>query len=115
MGEATQGHDFGERRNERDRVMRSLVKTVAAFALGLLFAGAAVADTLELKDGRVLQGRYLGGTQAVVRFEIDGDVRTFSVNDVVGVTFTGGSGKSSGPAVAPPADAAPQAAPPPAA
>jgi hypothetical protein len=92
--------------------MRSSAKTVGAFALGLFFAGAAVADTLELKDGRVLQGRYLGGTQAVVRFEINGDVRTFSVNDVVGVTFTGASGKSSAPAVAPPADAVSQATPP---
>jgi len=109
--------------------MGSLAKTVAVIALGLFFAGAAVADTLELKDGRVLQGRYLGGTQAVVRFEINGDVRTFSVNDVVGVSFTGNSGKTrasevaptaAAPAdVAPPpaasADAAPQAAPPPAA
>jgi len=89
--------------------MRSSAKTVGAFALGLFFAGAAVADTLELKDGRVLQGRYLGGTQAVVRFEINGDVRTFSVNDVVGVTFTGASEKSSAPAVAPPTDAVSQA------
>jgi hypothetical protein len=112
MGEAAQGCDFGGRRIERDEFMRSLAKMVGAFALGLFFADAAVADTLELKDGRVLQGRYLGGTQAVVRFEINGDVRTFSVNDVVGVTFTGASGKSSAPAVAPPADAAPQAAPP---
>jgi hypothetical protein len=92
--------------------MRNLAKTVAAFALGLFFAGAVVADTLELKDGRVLQGRYLGGTQAVLRFEINGDVQTFSVNDVVGVTFTGTSGKLSAPVVAPPADAAPQATPP---
>jgi outer membrane biosynthesis protein TonB len=114
-GEAVQNHAFAERRNERDSVMRSLAKTVAVIALGLFFAGAAVADTLELKDGRILQGRYLGGTQAVVRFEIDGDVRTFSVNDVVGVTFTGASGRSSAPAVATPADAAPQAVPPPAA
>jgi hypothetical protein len=92
--------------------MRSLAKTVGVFALGLFFAGAAMADTLELKDGRVLQGRYLGGTQAVVRFETNGNVQTFSVNDVVGVTFTGASGKSSAPAVAPPADAVPQATPP---
>ena len=92
--------------------MSGRVRMIAALALGLFFAGAAVADTLELKDGRVLQGRYLGGTQAVVRFEINGDVQTFSVNDVVGVTFTGASGKSSAPEVVPPADAAPQAAPP---
>lgn len=51
-------------------------------------AGAASADTLELKDGRVLQGRFLGGTQAVLRFELNGEVRTFSVNDIVALTFT---------------------------
>src|ERR1700689_5060419 len=97
MGEAAQGCDFGERRDEKDGFMRSLAKTVAAFGLGLFFGGAAVADTLELKDGRVLQGRYLGGTQAVVRFEINGDVQTFNVSTIVAVTFTGGSGAASAP------------------
>ena len=57
-------------------------------ACGLLLAGTAAADTLELKDGRVLKGRYLGGTRAVLRFEVDGSVQTFSTNDIVAVTFT---------------------------
>jgi hypothetical protein len=82
-------------------MMNGRVRVVAALVVGLFFAGAAVADTLELKDGRVLQGRYLGGTQVVLRFEINGDVQTFNVNDAVAVTFTGNSGKSSAPAVAP--------------
>ena len=72
--------------------MKRFVRFVATAALGLLFVGAAVADTLELKDGRVLQGRYLGGTQAVLRFELDGNVQAFSVNDVVALTFTHGGG-----------------------
>jgi hypothetical protein len=88
-------------------------RAIAAVVLGLFFAVAAVADTLELKDGRVLQGRYLGGTQAVLRFEINGELQTFSVNDAVAITFTGNSGKTSAPAVAPPADAPAPAAPPP--
>ena len=82
-------------------------RAIAAVVLGLFFAGAAAADTLELKDGRVLQGRYLGGTQAVLRFEINGEVQTFNVTDAVAITFTGNSGKTSAPAVAPPADAPP--------
>jgi len=68
--------------------MKRFVRFVATAALGLLFVTLAAADTLELKDGRVLQGRYLGGTQAVLRFEVDGNVQTFGVNDVVAVTFT---------------------------
>ncbi|HZC66469.1 MAG TPA: hypothetical protein VE545_07830 [Candidatus Dormibacteraeota bacterium] len=64
-------------------------KTALAIpAFALWFAAAASADTLELKDGRVLQGRFLGGTQAVMRFELNGEVRTFSINDIVALTFS---------------------------
>jgi hypothetical protein len=88
--------------------MKRFVRFVATAALGLLFVTAfvksAAADTLELKDGRVLQGRYLGGTQAVLRFEIEGNIQTFGVNDIVALTFTHGGGSASvspAPAFAP--------------
>jgi hypothetical protein len=61
----------------------------------LVFAGIGFADTLELKDGRVLQGKYLGGTQAVLRFEVNGDVQAFPTSDIVALTFTRGSGGNS--------------------
>src|SRR5437016_6751203 len=95
-------------REEREENMRSFGKMLAVMALALVFAGAAAADTLELKDGRVLQGRFLGGTQAIVRFQVDGNLQTFSVNDIVALTFTNSYGATSAPAPAP----APAAAPP---
>jgi hypothetical protein len=55
---------------------------VVVGALGLIFCAGASADTLELKDGRVIQGRYLGGTRVIMRFEVQGDVRTFRVSEV---------------------------------
>src|SRR5580765_5312334 len=67
---------------------------IAAGAV-LVLAGIGFADTLELKDGRVLQGKYLGGTQAVLRFEVNGDVQAFPTNDIVALTFTRGSGGNS--------------------
>ncbi len=82
---------------ERGITMKRFVRFVATAALGLVFVTIAAADTLELKDGRVLQGRYLGGTQAVLRFETDGNVQTFGVNDVVALTFTHGSGSAAAP------------------
>jgi hypothetical protein len=82
--------------------MKNFARILAAAALGLSLVGAAAADTLELRDGRVLQGRYLGGTQAVLRFEVNGDLQTFNVTDVVALTFTGNNG-----AAAPVAGAAP--------
>jgi hypothetical protein len=79
--------------------IRNWSRVVVAAAAVLVFAAVGFADTLELKDGRVLQGRYLGGTQAVLRFEVNGDVQTFPTNDIVALTFTRGSG---GPPPAPP-------------
>ena len=82
-----------------------------AIVLGLFLAGLAAADTLELKDSRVLHGKYLGGTQAVLRFEVNGEVQTFSTNDIVALTFTGRYAGGPPPAVAPSA-MAPTAPPP---
>ena len=71
--------------------MKRVMQLFAAAILSLWFAGLASADTLELKDGRVLKGHYLGGTQAVLRFEINGEVHTFNTSEIVAITFTGGS------------------------
>jgi hypothetical protein len=54
--------------------MKTLLRALLAGGSLLLLAAIGVADTLELKDGRVLQGKYLGGTQTVLRFEVNGDV-----------------------------------------
>jgi hypothetical protein len=86
--------------------MKNVNRFLAAVALGLFFVGTAAADTLELKDGRVLKGKYLGGTQAVLRFELNGEVQTFNTTDIVALTFTGNSGSpvpvaSPAPVVAP--------------
>src|ERR1700687_6386726 len=88
--------------------MNRVNRFISAVALALFFVGAATADTLELKDGRVLRGKYLGGTQAVLRFELNGEVQTFNTADIVALTFTGYS-RGAAPEMAPPA-AAPVAA-----
>ncbi|HXY25931.1 MAG TPA: hypothetical protein VEI73_14845 [Candidatus Acidoferrum sp.] len=81
--------------------MRNASRFFVSIALGLFFVGAAAADTLELRDGRVIQGRYLGGTQAVLRFEVNGQVQTFSTNDAVAITFTGHAPSAAPAPVAP--------------
>jgi len=86
--------------------MKTVKQFLTMFALGLFFLGTAAADTLELKDGKVLKGKYLGGTQAVLRFELNGEVQTFNTSDIVALTFTDYS-RNSGPAVAPAAALAP--------
>ena len=97
--------------------MPNVKRFFTAIIVGLFFVSVAAADTLELKSGRVVQGKYLGGTQHILRFEVNGEVQTFSTNDIVALTFTGRSASPAPAAVDAPAPApapAPAAAPPPA-
>lgn len=91
--------------------MRNLKRFFAAIAVGLFFVSVAAADTLELKSGKVLQGRYMGGTAATLRFEVNGELQTYTTNDIVALTFTGRSGSAAPMAAAPAPAAAPAAAP----
>lgn len=64
-------------------VRRALLALFGMFALVL----AVSADTLELKDRRVIAGKYLGGTQSNIRFEVNGRVELFPVEEIVALTF----------------------------
>ncbi len=94
--------------------MRNVKRFFAAVIVGLFFVSVAAADTLELKSGKVVQGRYLGGTAAILRFEVNGEVETFSTTDIVALTFTGRASGSAPMAAPAPAAAAPASAPAPA-
>jgi hypothetical protein len=89
--------------------MTRFARSIAATALGFLFAGAAMADSLELKDGRLLTGRFLGGTQALMRFSVNGEVQTFNVTEIVALTFTSDYGNPPPPPPAPAPPPQPQA------
>ena len=65
-----------------------LFAVAACAGLGCM-ALPASADTLQMKDGRVIQGRFLGGTQASVQFETRGKIELYNVDDIISVTFTG--------------------------
>ncbi|MGH0033290.1 MAG: hypothetical protein ACQGVC_26170 [Myxococcota bacterium] len=82
------------------------MRSIPAVLLGLLLAGAAGADVLETRDGRVLTGTYLGGTQQSVRFETGGSVQVLTLDQVLALTFDHTLAASD--------PAAPPAAPPPA-
>ena len=53
----------------------------------LVLAVAASADTLELKDRRVINGKFMGGTQTHVRFLVNGKTELYPVAEIVALTF----------------------------
>ena len=69
------------------------MKTLSLFSCalvcgGLSLAGLAFADTLEMKDGRLLEGKYMGGTQTSIRFQAEGKVQVVPVKDILALTFS---------------------------
>jgi hypothetical protein len=81
---------------------------VVAIATALSVEVAA-GDTLELRNGQVIQGKFLDGSPLNIRFQIDGKIQTFATKDVLDIGF------SDSDASAVPAEPAAQGAPAPAA
>ncbi|HKA00816.1 MAG TPA: hypothetical protein VKE70_30095 [Candidatus Solibacter sp.] len=61
------------------------VASYAALAFSLLTTG--IADTLTLKDGRTINGNYLGGTSRQVRMEVGDSIQTFEIDRISGIQF----------------------------
>jgi len=63
--------------------------------VGLILAAIAVsppvaADTLELVDGTLVEGSFVGGNPASVMFEVAGQVEVFNTSRVVALWFSAG-------------------------
>ena len=69
------------------------------------------ADVLELKNGQVLTGKYLGGTAGTLRFDTGSGMQVIETGQALALTFTGGDAPVSPAPVAPPPVAAPVAPP----
>ncbi len=57
-------------------------------ALMALLSPTEQADTLELKDGRLFEGTYVGGTTSTLHVQIEGRVEVIPIPDVLALTFS---------------------------
>jgi hypothetical protein len=55
-------------------------------ALGLA-AIAAQADSLELKNGSLINGKFIGGTQTTITFQVGSSAQTYDVTDIRSLRF----------------------------
>jgi hypothetical protein len=85
------------------------VKIVFNVAGALLLTLSVVqADVLELKNGKVLNGTYVGGSAGTIRFETSQGVQVIETGQALALTFTGAGAT---PATAAPVAAAPTSIP----
>lgn len=69
-------------------------------AVFLALATSVFADTVKLKNGRVIEGTYLGGSARQVRFEVGDLIQTLDVDEIARIEF-GGAAPAAAPAPAP--------------
>jgi hypothetical protein len=68
--------------------------------IALLAAGATFADTLTLRNGRVVNGTYLGGTSRQVRMEVGDRIENFDIGEIANITFQSGAAPANNPSSA---------------
>src|SRR5215831_2985767 len=91
--------------------MKSKTLLVTVAVATLLSVRLSQADVLELKNGTVLNGKYVGGTATTVRFEVNGETQVVETSQIIALTFTTSSASTSAaPAAAPAAPPKPPAA-----
>ncbi len=79
--------------------------------LALAAAGFVFADTVTFRDGKTVRGTFLGGTARQIRVEVRGEIQTYDIGDVRGLTFSDDA-VSAPPPPAPPPQAMIQTYPP---
>ena len=69
--------------------MKKLFTLVSA-AAAVLAASTLLADTLELADGELLEGSFIGSSNGVIMFDTGAGIEAFQESEVVGLFFSSG-------------------------
>jgi len=69
--------------------MRKIIKFAGAF-IAILATTILLADTIELADGTVLQGDFVGSSNGIIMFDTGDGIEAFPQSEVVGLYFSSG-------------------------
>lgn len=64
-----------------------MYKALSSLTLGLLAIGMLNADTLELKNGSVIKGSYVGGSDTTISFRVGSSVQQYPLADISSLKF----------------------------
>ena len=67
------------------KILTVLTGVMATLAAGLLFA-----DTIELADGTLLEGDFVGSSNGIIMFDTGDGIEAFPESEVVGIFFSSG-------------------------
>lgn len=68
--------------------MKRLYLILIAFLVGVFMGSPVWADIVEMKDGTLVNGKYMGGTQKTIRFQVEDKIEVYPVEDILAITFS---------------------------
>ena len=66
------------------------MKKTGVFLVAMLAATSLFADTIELADGRLLEGDFVGSSNGIIMFNTGEGIEAFPEAEVVGMWFSSG-------------------------
>ena len=75
----------------RSRIKQAFELAGSGLLLMSLAISAAWADSLQLKNGSLIKGKFVGGTESEVTFKVDSSVQNYNVADIVAIRFDSGA------------------------
>ena len=70
-------------------LVKTSVKTIVTIALASINL-TALADSLELANGDVLEGDFVGSSNDIIMFKVGDDIQAYPEKDVVGIFMSAG-------------------------
>lgn len=64
------------------------LRILSVLLVAVTLTATAVADTLELKTGQIVQGKFIGGSSMNIRFQVNGQEQVFATKDVLNIGFS---------------------------
>src|ERR1700739_5067665 len=74
-------------KHRRGEFMKQLRRNFGMLRTVLLAAMIARADTLELKNGSVINGRFMGGSENEISFQVGSSLQKLKRSDIVSIMF----------------------------
>jgi len=76
---------------QEDAMRHIRIPFIAMLGIFALAVPGVRADSMQLKNGNMVQGRYLGGTEHAVQFEVNGKVRLYDIGGILSISFAASS------------------------
>jgi hypothetical protein len=78
-------------RSQEDAMRHIRGILIVLMGISLVLVPVLRADSLQLRNGNFVQGKYLGGTERAVQFQVNGKIRLYDINEILSINFAAAS------------------------